>query len=188
MKTEQIKSPIGVAGESAKIGRGGKKIHTHSFEFFVGALVAFLFMSCRLKLNIGLALPLMLGGLSMGSISLVSSNAPLATNSLYPMGAAILIAAIESSGKLKTFFSFAPFVKLGELSFGLYLTHFITVNSIASWTSLHTDSTAVIFAAYAVSTTITTILFTYAIDKPWISILNKLFRSATILFRQQATS
>lgn len=29
MKTEQIKSPIGVAGESAKIGRGGKKIHGH---------------------------------------------------------------------------------------------------------------------------------------------------------------
>lgn len=101
---------------------------------------------------------------------------PLWSDLFYPMAATLLITTVSTNKTLAKIFSNRIFIKLGELSFGLYLTHFISLNSVASTTYIKTGSVMLTFISYAISTIIFSLIFTYAIEQPWINFLNNIFR------------
>jgi len=63
---------------------------------------------------------------------------------------------------------------LGSLSFGIYLVHFITINSIASAAYVATGSLAWTLAVYAASTLAAAILFRELVDRPSQKLLAKI--------------
>ncbi len=148
---------------------------THYFEFMLGALMALLLLIKDVNIPLEVAFIILIMSMSMGSLVLPSQFMPLWSDLFYPIAATLLIATVSKNKTLAKIFSNRVFIKLGELSFGLYLTHFLSLNSVASTTFLKTGSVKITFISYAISTMILSLAFTYAIDQPWIKFLNNIF-------------
>jgi len=148
---------------------------THYFEFFLGAALALPYIQHRAAIPTKYSILLILLALSIAPMVPQRELAGLAVDLSYPIAAAILIFAVSSNKNLRMAFSCKPLLKLGEVSFGVYLTHFIILNSIASYIFLLTESKLATFTIYAATTAIASIIFTKAIDKPLTIFLNKLF-------------
>ncbi|WP_320733369.1 acyltransferase family protein [Enterobacter roggenkampii] len=148
---------------------------THYFEFMLGALLAMLLMERILLSGRLLTIVMIVTSLSMAALNLPSSIAPLASNLLYPFAAVIIIAASTMSAYLSRILSSRFLLKLGDNSFGLYLMHFITVNSVASWVYVKTNSLTATLISYVLSTCVLTLFFTHCIEIPWVKLLNRAF-------------
>lgn len=150
---------------------------THYFEFILGAMLAFTSIKFNINLPLLAALFIAVFSLSLAPISLPGEIASLAPDLLYPLAATLFIASINQNKTLRRIFSNKFLLKLGDNSFGIYLTHFLIISSIASAVYIHTNSIVITFVAYALSTAIFSIIFTNLIDKPWMRTLNNLTRS-----------
>lgn len=148
---------------------------THYFEFILGATLALACLRWRICLSPTVAVFVAALALSIAPMVLPSQVASLAMDLLYPVAAVLFIGSVNASTVLRKTFSNRIFVKLGELSFGLYLTHFIVLNSAASKVFIQTNSITQTFIAYVLITAATTLIFTYAVDKPWMKFLNAAF-------------
>lgn len=157
---------------------------THYFEFMLGAALALALKIKQPKASCLIAISVITISLSMSALALPAGISEFASDLLYPLGATLLIAAASINEKIKDAFSNSFFVKLGEFSFGLYLMHFITINSVASSVYAATESLSLTFISYAVSTTVLSIGFTYIIDQPWTKLLNRIFRKRKPLLEQ----
>lgn len=151
--------------------------NTHYFEFILGATLA-LTLSKQVSLSFFTALALLVLSLSMASLALPQSFVPFSSNIFYPISAFLLLASATMNKTIANVFSNKIFIKLGDISFGLYLIHFVTLNSIASFTFIKTGSLSITFALYITSTLFISFLFTYLVDHPWMSLLDKLFRKS----------
>lgn len=148
---------------------------THYFEFFLGAALALPYVQHRAAMSIKYSTMLILLALSIAPMVPQRELAGLVIDLAYPIAAALLIFAVSANKNLRAAFSYKPLLKLGKVSFGVYLTHFIALNSIASYTFLITESLLVTFTIYAITTAVASIIFTQAIDRPLTAFLNKLF-------------
>lgn len=149
---------------------------SHTFEFFLGALAALIILKTKPLTSSYIAVPAFLAALSLGCISFIPKYTALAVNLLYPFGAALLLLSASSCAWLKRKLSNTLFLRLGQHSFGIYLTHFLTINSLAAFSSLHRLSVATTFCVFALSTAIASILFTRFVDEPWTLMLNRQFK------------
>ncbi|MHC2145238.1 acyltransferase family protein [Pseudomonas sp. 210_17 TE3656] len=150
---------------------------SHYLEFILGAFLALACIKRKISIPLPAAIVLTIAGLSLAPMALPNQVITLAADLLYPVAAALFIGSINSNSTLRSFFSNRCFVKLGEISFGLYLTHFIVLNSAASAFFIFTGSITATFALYLAVTAAASFAFTYAIDKPWMKYLNKNFTS-----------
>lgn len=148
---------------------------THYLEFILGAILALACLKSRVTLSLPASTTIALLALSGAAIILPQKAVSLAMDLAYPLAAVFFIGAVNSNNTLRRVLSNRFFLKLGEISFGLYLTHFLVLNSIASSTFIQTNSIGLTFITYALVTTATSLIFTYAIDKPWITFLNNVF-------------
>lgn len=148
---------------------------THYFEFFLGATLALPYVQKRATMKTKYSVILILLALSIAPMVPQRELAGLAVDLSYPIAAALLVFAVSANKNLRTAFSCKPLLKLGEISFGVYLTHFITLNSIASYTFIITESKLATLIIYITTTAIASIIFTQAIDRPLTTFLNKLF-------------
>ncbi|MFI8393987.1 acyltransferase family protein [Pseudomonas sp. NPDC078863] len=153
---------------------------THYYEFFIGAALALAFSRKEINLPSLISIPAVIAALSISPLFLPAYLSGLASDLFYPVGAVLLIAAVSSNGALRRAFSNKIFLKLGELSFGLYLTHFITINSIASSVYIATQSVLLTFICYIISTLAMSYGFNHLVDQPWTKLLNHLFRKRHI--------
>jgi len=154
---------------------------THYFEFILGSLLALTCIKSKIHLPLFVALIVGLVALSIAPMVLPSQIASLAADLFYPLAAVLFIGSVNANTTLSKAFSNKVFLNLGEMSFGLYLTHFVVLSSAASATFISTGSVIQTFIAYVATTTVASIIFTYAIDKPWIKVLNGVFGKSKLL-------
>ncbi|EFB7179141.1 TPA: acyltransferase family protein [Escherichia coli] len=150
--------------------------NTHFFEFILGALLALLLRTKKINTSLPIAVITLIFSLVMASLYLPSQFATLSSNLFYPISAMLLIFTANTNMKIASVFSNKFFLKLGELSFGLYLTHFIVVNSLASTTFIYTKSIPLTLISYITCTIIFSVIFTHLVDSPWTRFLESFFR------------
>lgn len=148
---------------------------THYLEFILGSLLALTYLKLKTQLSFLVATLTGLIALSIAPLTLPPPIASLATDLFYPLGAVLFIGSVNANRTLRKIFSNKVFLKLGEMSFGLYLTHFVVLSSAASAVFISTDSVTQTFIAYLAVTAVASIIFTYAVDKPWMKFLNGAF-------------
>lgn len=150
---------------------------THYFEFALGAGLALALTLKKNSVSTLAASIIIATSLSISALVSPYQVSSLASDLLYPVGAVLLIAAVSINHRAKKVFSNYFFVKLGEISFGLYLMHFLTINSVTASVYTYTKSLSLTFVSYAISTLVLATGFTYLIDQPWTRLLNKSFRN-----------
>ncbi|WP_281279793.1 acyltransferase family protein [Chitiniphilus eburneus] len=149
---------------------------TRYFDFFVGAALAFCLIHFRVSL------PIWAGAILVAfSLLVVRFNQPSLTHIQiiyleYPLAAMTLIAAAETCRPLRVLLSQRVLAFFGRISFGIYLTHMLTLCSVASAVFLWTGSLWITFLAYAAVTIPLSVLFWRALDAPWMAFLNAVFR------------
>jgi len=149
---------------------------THYFEFIIGAVLAIVVSERKSSTSLRASIIILVFALSLSALFLPNAISGFASDFFYPVGAALLIISVSTNRALRLAFSNSFFLKLGEISFGLYLTHFLTLNSVASSVYIATESVPITFICYAASTIALSICFTYIVDEPWTNTLNLLFR------------
>lgn len=153
--------------------------NTHFFEFILGALLALFLRIKPISTPLPIAVIALLFSLTMASLYLPNQFTMLSSNLFYPISAMLLIFITNTNMNVASVFSNKLFLKLGELSFGLYLTHFIVVNSIASSMFIYTSSILLALISYISCTMILSIIFTHLVDNPWTRFLESYFREKT---------
>lgn len=161
--------------------------NTHYFEFMLGAALGLLTSKHR-SLPLLVSIAFLILALSMAALALPPTLMPFSINATYPIAAFLLLASVSMNNFIAKIFSNPVFIKLGDISFGLYLIHFLTINSIASFIFLKTGSLSITFFLYISSTLILSYLFASFVDHPWTHLLDRLFRKQSSNFSMSNVS
>ncbi len=150
---------------------------TYVFAFVVGAILVFVrnYISVR-DVSLLSAIALTGAGLSAGAFhSILPIDRMSVLTLIFPIAAALILFAADSNTHLQAALTSKPIKWLGTLSFGVYLIHFVTINSIASATYLATSSVILTFFIFVVVTLVGAIIFERYFDRLTIKVINYLF-------------
>jgi peptidoglycan/LPS O-acetylase OafA/YrhL len=104
----------------------------------------------------------------------------------WPLGAALVLLGSCLAPSVKNALSTQIAVHAAKLSFGIYLVHFLTVNSFASWAFINSGSIVVTALVYAASTLVGAVAFFNLIDRPVTIAVNKMFKRIRISHTAQS--
>ena len=110
---------------------------TYALAFVLGGAVAWARRWRDAALPTAAALAVIVAALWMGAMALPPGWSPRVA---WPLAAALLVFALDAAPRVRTALSAKPLRVVGSLSFGFYITHFLTVNSVASATYVATGS------------------------------------------------
>lgn len=147
---------------------------SYAFSFVLGGLIAYAGIACSRR-EIGCwPLAAIVFGLQFGSFhSAIAFPMWFTVTWEWAVGASLLIAAVEHSKLLRRLLSKRLPVFLGRISFGVYLIHFLMVNSVASTAYLSSGSALLSFVAYSVSVVLLAWLFEILVDTPYLRTINR---------------
>jgi peptidoglycan/LPS O-acetylase OafA/YrhL len=136
---------------------------TYAFAFILGASVALVRKTRDTQLSSLACFAIGFLGLSLGAIAGPAAAFPRIA---WPAGAVLLLIAIDSGPAVRKAMSARWLAWLGSLSFGIYVMHFLTVNSVAARVYLWTNSVGAAFAAYLPATLLAAVAFRELLDEP----------------------
>jgi peptidoglycan/LPS O-acetylase OafA/YrhL len=153
---------------------------SYAFAFALGAAVAWLRRWKPVSLHGLAAAVLLLAAFELGALVAPHRMA-------WPLGAALLVFTLDASPAIRDSLSRRWLAKLGSLSFGLYLMHFIMLSSIAAFVFIATRSLWLTLLAYAAATAATAFAFRDLLDAPTQRLLQRWFRDDPRLNRNSAS-
>lgn len=151
---------------------------TYGFAFVVGVTVALIRMKgIDRDASPFISIPLLVAGLWLGSLAPFPMDFSFKQTIVWPIGAAMVLVACDRWRLARQFLLMKLPQTTGRLSFGIYIMHFLMINSVASWLYLATGSSLVAFLGYAVAVGISATAFEYAANAPSLVVANYLFRA-----------
>lgn len=146
---------------------------TFYFPFVLGALAACLRRTLDFDIKAMPALVMILLCLSGAShFPIIDIAHHWVVFGVWPVCAAVMLIVVDASTALRRATSILPLQALGRLSFGLYLAHFVVVNSIAAAVYVSTGSLMTTFVTFLTASMMLAWAFAKFIDEPILRILS----------------